>query len=373
MDKMKILINIVKCILNFMYWTFKQLPTQKKVLFCSRQTNDISIDYKLIEKEIEKRKLNVKRVFLCKRFSGYKDGVVSFGIVLLKSLYHLATSQVCVLDGYWPSACMLNHKEDLTIIQIWHSIGKIKKSGYQTLDTKYGRKSQSAELLCMHKNYDYIIAGGEAWNDYYCKSFNVDGKEIRNYGLPRIDDFILRKEEYAKKVVSIYPEFKEKTVILYAPTFRKYDHIKWNELYKHFAGDERYVFICKMHPNQKENVEGPYTCREFSTLELISVSDYVITDYSSIALEAAIMDKKIFYYLYDYEQYVAKNGLNIDIRSMMPTYTFEDAETLYKQLTSANYDFAELKKYKEKFLPRELGKATQNIVNLIEENLCLNS
>ena len=45
------------------------------------------------------------------------------------------------------------------MIQMWHAIGKIKKSGYQTLDKDSGRSRAVAELLCMHRNYDYIIAG----------------------------------------------------------------------------------------------------------------------------------------------------------------------------------------------------------------------
>ena len=41
--------------------------------------------------------------------------------------------------------------------------------------------------------------------------------------------------------------------------------------------------------NQKLDINSTkvYTCDEFSAIELLSVCDYLITDYSAIALEAA--------------------------------------------------------------------------------------
>ena len=48
-------------------------------------------------------------------------------------MYYLATSKVCVLDGYCIPASILKHKKKLKIIQIWHASGAIKKFGYQIL------------------------------------------------------------------------------------------------------------------------------------------------------------------------------------------------------------------------------------------------
>lgn len=367
---MRVIIEVFKKFINFIYSILKKLPLQEKIVFCSRQSDHTSIDYRLIQEEIKNREINIKIVNICKRFENLKDGSFKFSIAMLRSMYHLATSKVCVLDGYWPAACILKHKESLKIIQIWHSIGKIKKSGYQTLDTKYGRKKEIADLLCMHKNYDYVIAGGSAWNKYYCESFNIGEEIIKNYGLPRIDNFIKNEETYRNEIIEKYPEFKGKKIVMYAPTFRKDAYIKWEELYKAFSNSDEYIFICRLHPNQIGEVIGPYTCDEFTTLQLICVSDYLITDYSSLALEGALLNKKIYYYLYDKEEYISKNGLNIDISKMMPTYTYFEAGNLINDIKNKKYDFGELNKYKEIYLPKELGHATENIVDLIEECLC---
>lgn len=328
------------------------------------------MDYKLIQKEMHKRNIKVKIVNVCKRFENLKDGLIGFSIAMIKSMYHLATSKVCVLDGYWSAASILKYKKQLKVIQIWHSIGKIKKSGYQTLDSEYGRKKEIAELLCMHKNYDYVIAGGSAWNQYYCESFNIDETIIRNYGLPRIDNFIKNKEAYKEEILKEYPTFKNKKIVLYASTFRKDEYVNWEGLYEELGHRQDIAFICRLHPNQIGEVKGPYTCEEFTTLQLICACDYLITDYSSVALEGAVLDKRVLYYLYDKEEYISKNGLNIDVSEVMPKDTYYDKESLVKAIEDDIYNYEELKNYKEKYLPKVLGHATESIVELIEGCLC---
>ena len=369
---MDFIIKLGKGVLSIIYGILKLFKTKNKVVFFSRQSDDISIDYQMIQKKLKEVDDNVKVVSICKRFQNKSDGTFAFAIVLLKSLYHMATAKVCVLDGYWPTACFLKHKPELKIIQIWHSIGKIKKSGYQTLDTEYGRSSKMAKLLCMHKNYDYIITGGNAWEEYYCASFGVKKDVLRDYGLPRVDYLIENKEYNKERFFEKYGELKNREIVLYVPTFRKNKKTKWESLAKIFVNNPKYAFVCKLHPNEKitEKIKGVYTCDEFSSMEIIAAADYVITDYSSLALEAASLDKAIYYYVYDIDDYSKKNGLNVNIKEMMPKYAFEDPEKLYDSIANETYDYEALKEFKRKYLPAELGKSTENIVKLIEENLC---
>src|SRR5699024_769867 len=141
---------------------------------------------------------------------------------------------------------LLKHKKSLTIIQMWHALGKIKKSGYQTLGKESGRSKKTADLLQMHRNYDLVIAGGQAWNRYYEESFRVSADKIVNIGLPRIDFLIQKESENREKVLKIYPDFVHKTVILYAPTFRRNinSSASWEEFIE-FIDFSKYVVIVK--------------------------------------------------------------------------------------------------------------------------------
>jgi CDP-ribitol ribitolphosphotransferase len=126
--------------------------------------------------------------------------------------------------------------------------------------------------------------------------------------------------------------------------------------------------------NQKLDINSTkvYTCDEFSAIELLAVCDYLITDYSAIALEAAILDKKTYYYLHDYEEYLEKNGLNIDLFKEMPGCTFKSAKDLMESINKDKYNTEAFSEYKRKYLPKNLGNSTKLLVELIlkkwEEN-----
>lgn len=89
-------------------------------------TNILPLDFKLIQRELLRRNPNLEIINICRRIGeGFTD-YVKFAKALINSMYHLATSKVCVIDSYWPAVSILNHKDTLTVIQLWHAIGKIK-------------------------------------------------------------------------------------------------------------------------------------------------------------------------------------------------------------------------------------------------------
>lgn len=348
----------------------KLIPSKKKICFFSRQSDVLPIDFKLLLKEIKKTDGDISTAIICNRFRNKCDGSIRFAINQLKSTYHLATSKVCIIDSYWPAVSLLNHKQSLTVIQMWHSIGKIKKSGYQTIDKKGGRSSAIARIMCMHKNYDYLIAGGKAWNKYYSEAFNIKSEKILNYGLPRID-IMMQNKNKENLLLEKYPELQGKIVVFFAPTYRNYIISSHEDLAECF-NDDKYAYIYKLHPNQKTD-ENAMTISKYNkedTFSLLQLCDYFITDYSSLALEAALLDKKTLYYLPDYDKYSKENGLNIDLFEQMPNCTFTEAKDILEVVEKNNYPYEELQEYKHKFLPEDLGVSTQKIVNKIME--CLN-
>ena len=358
--------------LGIIYAVMKLLfPTKNnRILFISRQSDEMSLDFLMLKEEIEKQDSKAEIIAICNRFSDDKGGIIGLGMASLKSMYYLATSKVCVLDAYWPIVSILSHKKELKIIQMWHAIGKIKKSGYQTLGKESGRGEAISKALCMHRNYDYVIAGGTAWNPYYCQSFDISENKLVNIGLPRIDYILDTEEKNRQKVYSKYPMFKEKKVILYAPTFRRNMELNWQDLLD-AINFEQYHLIIKGHPNQKIECEksGVYECPEFSAVDLLSVCDYLITDYSAIAVEAAVLNKKTYYYLFDYDEYMDKNGINVSPFESMPGCAFRDAKELIEDLESGNYKQKVLDLYREKYLPENLGKSTEKLAQLVI-NLC---
>lgn len=321
----------------------------------------------LKERLLELGQGRVQTVLICNRIRPGMASKMSYGKDCIRSLYHLATSQVCILDSYWPAVSVLHHKQSLTIIQIWHALGKIKKSGWASVGKAGGRKSEVAEVLHMHANYDYVIAGAPIWNQAYCESFACHENKILNLGLPRMDALYSHKDAFAKRIFEHYPQLKESKVVLYAPTFRRGYHKEPSDLI-HALSQLDCKLIVKAHPNEKLDTTGALNCSEFSGMDLLSVADLVITDYSSIALEAAVSKVPTLYYLYDYDDYRKDTGINLDIAQEMPSCTSFDVESLTKKAKAAlngDYPYAEFEEYKKKFLISHIGNSTNDIARFV--------
>lgn len=364
---MTILIMLFKFNLKFVYFFLKFFPINKnKIVFISRQSNKPSIDFELLKKELS----NYEVVMLTKKLEGGLSNYIKYYFHIYRQMYHLATSKVCVLDSYCIPACILKHKKDLTIIQMWHAMGAIKQFGYQTIGKSDGRGENLSKLMCMHQNYNYILSGSQEMVQYFTKAFNVSESSFIVNGLPRIDYLLKNRTRLNKEIKDKYPELKNKQNILYVPTFRKNETIDLNKITKCIDFD-KYNFIVKLHPKTKIDCSNKkiMTCPKFSSLELLTIADCVITDYSAISIEAASLDIPIFLYLYDYDDYSKNNGLNIDLFKELKPYVFKKNKPLFKKLTEEKYDLNVVYKFKEKYLDKDFGKYTKKLSDFIKTKM----
>lgn len=366
---MRIAVILLRWILNFIYFFMKLLPTNKnKVVFLSRQSNTPTEDFVFLEARLRELKPDIKTVMITKRADKGIGDLCVFALQTLRSMYHLATASVCVLDSYWPAVSILRHKPSLAVVQIWHAMGKIKKSGYQSLDKGLGRSSMIAHEMRMHRNYDVIIAGGKAFNPFYCASFGVSESVLYNVGLPRMDMLRENTEKCREQFYAAYPELEGKKLILYAPTFRKGQILDPKPIVDAFDFNDHQQLIIKRHPNQRlneENLGQALTCDEVPTSTVLSVCDCVITDYSAITIEAAILKKPVYFYLFDLEDYLSRNGLNVLLSDEFPDSVFYEPRKLFDSIEHGSYDFDNYKRFCEKYLPDQSGRATDKIAALI--------
>ena len=101
------------------------------------------------------------------------------------------------------------------------------------------------------------------------------------------------------------------------------------------------------------------------TSTVLSVCDCVITDYSAITIEAALLGKPVYFYLFDYEDYMAHNGLNVKLFEEFPDCVFSDAQKLMDAVNSGEYDYENYERFCSKYLPDLSGRATDKIAELI--------
>ena len=290
--------------MRFIYFIFKLLfRTKNKITFLSRQTNERNIDFELIINELKMQQPKIKIVVLNKRLESDLKSKISYGFHMFRQMYHMATSKVIILDSYAILVSILKQKKNTKVIQLWHALGSLKKFGYSILGKKEGRNKNTAMVMNMHKNNDYIITSSEISKKYFMEAFNANESQMIVLGLPRID-FLQSKEakkEVLKKFYSIYTETNnEKKNILYVPTMRKDKNIDFSKI-KKSVNYKKYNLIIKTHSgkemiyvNNKKIQKGEY----FLGMELLHVADYIITDYSAIVYEATLVKKPIYFYTY---------------------------------------------------------------------------
>jgi CDP-ribitol ribitolphosphotransferase len=338
----------------------------------SRQSDTISLDFKLIKNDIEERYPDYKVVVLTKKLNKNISSAIRYYFHIYKQMYHLATSKVCLADTYIIPISVLKHKKDLVIIQLCHGIGNIKKFGYQTLKNESGKGELISKLMNMHGNYDYLISTSKATSKFYAKAFNMNEKQMINIGTPKID-YILNINKQEEKVLKRYPHIKDKPIILYVSTFRTYEDDYLKKFIENAPLDNYNVIIhihpvaYKYHPDIEKYVsdERIYRCKDIPTVDLLSVADIVITDYSSFVFESAILGKPTYLYVSDYDKYIKKNGLNVDIFKELPGCVYKDARSLFKKIEKNDYDFKTIKKFKNKYIEYSKGDSTQQVVDFM--------
>ena len=369
----RIILNIIVIALKIIYMPFKLLKIQDKIVYISRQSNKETLDFKLIKRSMESMYPNTQTVILTKKIEHGLINKIKYSMHMIVQMYHIATSKAVILDSYCIIASILKHKKETKIIQIWHAISAVKKFGYQSIDTEAGSDKVTAKIMCMHKNYDFVLAPSKITAKHFQEGFGIDEKQIVYIGMPRIDYILNKDKQKEDEIYKKYPILKEKRNILYVPTFRKGKKIKLDELIEKID-TKKFNLIVKLHPldieaYQYKKKDGIIYENGFETYDLLKITDKVITDYSSLAMEAALLNIPVYFYTYDIEEYKKAPGLNFSFEEEeIGKYQAIDVEDLLDKIKE-DYDFNILQRFKEKYISVEKENCSERLVRFIVENL----
>lgn len=364
---LSIAVTIARIFLNIIYLFMKIRKTKRQVLLLSRQSDKESLDFKLIRQALEDD--GIKVITMYKMIHKGIFAKIVYIFYMFKIMHNLASSKVCIIDGYSIPISLLIHKRSLKVIQMWHASGATKKFGYQALNTIEGSKRSTAMIMRMHKNYNYVLAPSEATGDFFSEAFNIKREKIRIIGLPRIEYLKAKDYELKENILFEYPKLRDKKIILYVPTFRKNRNINARDLIENLDSN-KYGLIIRKHPLDDEDVPYEYTVSsKYMTNDLLKVADYVITDYSAIAYEALVTKKPIYFYLYDIEDYKKVRGLNVDLEEEMSHSSFRKIKDLIKAIENDEYDYEELEKFRNKYLTVLNENSIEKFKTLVKENL----
>lgn len=392
---MKIILYIIKGHFIIIYFFIKLFTKQKKqVYLLSRQFNSPSINYQIIIDELKKDnipyKVKCKKIsssindsmrtqghysntfnLIKKVFSNLKS-TLSYYFSLYEQMVSIASSKVIIVDGYNLPVSLLKHKKGTKVIQMWHALGAIKKFGYQSIGKVDGINPTVARILKMHANYDYVISGSEGMNKYFAEAFNVPIEKVLAIGTPSIEFLKKKDNKITKKIKEKYPALKNKINVLYSPTFRNEKNYNYEELINN-TDFTKVNLIITNHFKVEERATDPrvinINSNEFQTFDILKIVDYVITDYSALMIDAAVINKKILLYVYDYDEYKKNNGVNLDLLNDFPTIAYQDAKKLMNVINKNKYDIKAYHEFQKKYTPHIKTTSTEANMALIKRCL----
>ena len=299
-------------------------------------------------------------------------GAFSFMGRLFTMLRYTARAKVVVIDAYCMAVSIPKKRQGQTVVQLWHAPEAIKKFSLQITDTPAGYSKRTTEILCMHRNYDYILCPADATRPFFEEAFGYPENAFVKLGLPsldRIGETVIARSDSDKAIQSL--------TVVYAPTFRDGEAVETDELVRAFAQLlPEAKLVLKLHPLDAASYSGDghaVVDKEKPLIEWYKTADVIITDYSGVAVEAAAAGVASYYYIYDIYEYMSKRGLNIDLRNEATgKYTYTDAAPLAGQIAqdfvgANSYDYEALASFAAKYLEVPLSGNTEKLADFIAE------
>nr|WP_256439596.1 CDP-glycerol glycerophosphotransferase family protein [Sporosarcina sp. 6E9] len=306
---------------------------------------------------------------------------------MIKEYYYLATAKVFILDDYYLPLYLIRVRKETKIVQLWHASGPLKRVGYSLRGYPDGPNERYTKVVPIHSNYDVVAVNSDAEIGYYAEAFGMEANKVHAIGSPRTDILFANQHNKTKKqqFLTKYPQFKNKELILYAPTFRgrstdptpyvpQLDLLK---LVPHLQAKNK-ALLLNLHPYMNENEAYMeildentvfWNRNEYTIEELLMISDALISDYSSVIYDFAILEKPIALYCYDYETYNKQRGFYVDIKQLLPATYFEKENDLIDWIISDIKNTAEVKRLKVKNFKYQDGQASKRIIkSIFQEN-----
>lgn len=266
----------------------------------------------------------------------------------------LATSKYVFLNDNFMPMASLNFREDAVITQLWHAEGAFKKFGLSaplTDDVRMREKRCSEKLT-------YVVCSSKNIVPVYAEAFGVDESKILSLGTPRIDSLLCGcdtqkiRDDFNCK----HPECKEKKLVLYAPTFRDDPETDKNivnnidiEAFTRELGEE-YRLLVKLHPqiHSGKSVEGTVDVTEGHDInDLTLICDTLITDYSSVCMDFALLSKPCIFFAFDLESYEKERSFYFDYESYVPGPVVKDFGSVIKEIKNPRKNEEKLRNFRD--------------------------
>jgi len=304
--------------------------------------------------------------------------LVAVAKIVLRS-YRVASSRLVIVDDYFFPIYPVKKRPGVTIIQVWHACGAFKRFGHATLEAEWGADEIFLKWVPIHSNYDLTLVSSASIAPIYAEAFGQPVEQISAaFGIPRTDALVASPQRNAaeRAVRARLGLTDQRTTILYAPTFRGAD-LKGAvapELLDiaalHRALGDDYRLILRLHPFVKSAMRIPDGVGDFvvdastepDVNEVLLASDILVTDYSSIIFEYALLNRPMAFLAPDIAAYERERGFFFEYRSGVPGPVVETTEGLAQWIRAKSFDLERVAAFAATSFDVMDGRATERFI-----------
>lgn len=279
-------------------------------------------------------------------------------------------------------------KEEQIYLQTWHGT-PLKRLGHDLLDngkTYYRSQLSYKQMLKGYDEdscqWDYLISPNSFSSRAFASAFKINQEKMLEVGYPRVDFLVNADSNKCMELKRRYGLPLDKKVVLYAPTWRDdsfgirgyrfelaVDFYKW----KNHLGDDT-VILFKPHYLISNVYQIPNDLSNFVYLMAASadindaylMSDVLITDYSSVFFDYANLNRPIYFYMYDFEQYEQElRGFYLNVPDELPNDVIRTEKELLRRIKEDIFDYDRLQVFNQVFNSWNDGKVSSKAAKRI--------
>ena len=361
---------LASTLLRLLGGIFSRFPFHAtRVVFATARTPVLEGNLAFIHRAMHARHPELDYVFLLEPYSyGWREKL-RYLMRLVRGVYYLQTSALVVVDNAYLPVHVMPHRPRTTVVQVWHAAGALKRFG---LDAPVLR--QPTERRFLHRNYDYVVVGGEAARAPYATALRTPVDRVLALGSPRTDFFFdpAAMARARERLLAAHPELRERQVVLYAPTFRGGGEAKrpapgFDGARLRSALPQEYALVLKTHPNLDPGatpVDG-YDAVIDPTAEInevFTIADVLVTDYSSSIFEWALLRRPLVLHVGDLARYRVDPGMYIEYDGSMVGVQVTDTDGAAAAILADQFDLSGYDAFVARHLSVSDGHASSRFV-----------
>lgn len=364
-----------------------RLPVRKgSVVFESHMGTCYGDSPRAVHEEVRARGLPLRAIWsYAESPEGFPSGARLVRRWSWRYLWALARAEYWVDNQGFPQN--LDKPSGTTYLQTWHG-SAYKRMGFDETRVRMQNAPQRERLQRAVHRFDHFLVRSEHDVSTLARAYRLPDETLLRTGYPRNDALVAaRVRDEAEGRLPRPPLAAElglpdhRKVVLYAPTFRGgpgkrgrqrllLDAARFAERF----GDT-YTLLVRAHYLEAASLPvcPPGTVVDVSghhdVSELLALADVLVTDYSSIMFDYALLDRPIVLFAPDLEAYAAERGSYFDLREKAPgpvTATEEELFGALARLKTADTGFHEERAaFAEEFGAFDRGDAARAVVDAV--------